>query len=255
MIQRRNKKQYSFKPRNSKLKIENSDLDLKNISNKENNNCLKENQNNKINKFINYKQKKSSFNSNSKTKENSKRSLSINTNENKQEINQNIPKLKFVKKQSFILFQPKKKINLNLNSSNSQRKNSINSENLTILSTQSSKQLKTVHLKKDFYIPTVSTCLIYKNKNDNDNTKNNFRPLIYGKGSLKFIERRKNKLMNKYKKESFNNISDNHCFNHKKILDDLNLISNELNDKKIENKIKIKKNSSQRIILKNNNFI
>ena len=79
--------------------------------------------------------------------------------------------------------------------------------------------------------------------------------MIYGKGSLKFIERRKNKLMNKYKKESFNNISDNHCFNHKKILDDLNLISNELNDKKIENKIKIKKNSSQRIILKNNNFI
>ena len=61
--------------------------------------------------------------------------------------------------------------------------------------------------------------------------------------------------MNKYKKESFNNISDNNCFNHKKILDDLNLISNELNDKKIENKIKIKKNSSQRIILKNSNFI
>ena len=60
--------------------------------------------------------------------------------------------------------------------------------------------------------------------------------------------------MNKYKKESFN-LSDNNYFNHKKILDDLNLISNELNDKKIENKIKIKKNISQRIILKNSNFI
>ena len=85
-----------------------------------------------------------------------------------------------------------KKIELNLNSSNS--KNEFNKNNKEKLSSSfySTKQIKPIHMKKkDFYVPTVSVSLISPNNKSNSNSlfKNSFSShssfKSTGKGSLK----------------------------------------------------------------------
>ena len=63
-----------------------------------------------------------------------------------------------------------KKIELNLNSSNS--KNEFNKNNKEKLSSSfhSTKQIKPIHMKKDFYVPTVSVSLISPNNKSNSNS-------------------------------------------------------------------------------------
>ena len=219
------------------------------------------------------KNKKPNSKVNSSKKENSKKTFYLNINENKPELtnnkknrnnnslnNNNSRNKNSSKKQPEIKFQPRKKKNLNLNSSNSnlKRKFSVD-ENLTNSSTQSSKQLKTFHMKKDFYIPTVSACLINDNKKNLENSFSSHSSSYSGKGSLKFIKRRKSKLMERSKSEineSYDNKSSiNDGFNYEKILDDLNLISNHLNEGKTINycNLKTKRKLSNKAFFKGNN--
>ena len=219
------------------------------------------------------KNKKPNSKVNSSKKENSKKTFYLNINENKPELtnnkknrnnnslnNNNSRNKSSSKKQPEIQFQPRKKKNLNLNSSNSdiKRKFSVD-ENLTNSSTQSSKQLKTFHMKKDFYIPTVSACLINDNKKNLENSFSSHSSSYSGKGSLKFIKRRKSKLIERSKSEineSYDNKSSiNDGFNYEKILDDLNLISNHLNEGKTINycNLKTKRKLSNKAFFKGNN--
>ena len=284
MINNENKKSYAFKPKTSKIKTKNNDSEInkdimkekgenniKNIPYKEN----KKDKEKQKKKFLSKDQKNKKPNSkvNSSKKENSKKTFYLNINENKPELtnnkknrnnnslnNNNSRNKNSSKKQPEIKFQPRKKKNLNLNSSNSnlKRKFSVD-ENLTNSSTQSSKQLKTFHMKKDFYIPTVSACLINDNKKNLENSFSSHSSSYSGKGSLKFIKRRKSKLMERSKSEineSYDNKSSiNDGFNYEKILDDLNLISNHLNEGKTINycNLKTKRKLSNKAFFKGNN--
>ena len=284
MINNENKKSYAFKPKNSKIKTKHNDSEIckdimkekgenniKNIPYKENKKD-KEKQKKKV-LSNDQKNKKPNSKVNSSKKENSKKTFYLNINENKPELtnnkknrnnnslnNNNSRNKNSSKKQPEIKFQPRKKKNLNLNSSNSdiKRKFSVD-ENLTNSSTQSSKQLKTFHMKKDFYIPTVSACLINDNKKNLENSFSSHSSSYSGKGSLKFIKRRKSKLMERSKSEineSYDNKSSiNDGFNYEKILDDLNLISNHLNEGKTINycNLKTKRKLSNKAFFKGNN--
>ena len=63
-----------------------------------------------------------------------------------------------------------KKIELNLNSLNS--KNEFNKNNKEKLSSSfhSIKQIKPIHMKKDFYVPTFNVSLISPNNKSNSNS-------------------------------------------------------------------------------------
>ena len=284
MINNENKKSYAFKPKTSKIKTKNNDSEInkdvmkekgenniKNIPYKENKKD-KEKQKKKV-LSNDQKNKKPNSKVNSSKKENSKKTFYLNINENKPELtnnkknrnnnslnNNNSRNKNSSKKQPEIKFQPRKKKNLNLNSSNSnlKRKFSVD-ENLTNSSTQSSKQLKTFHMKKDFYIPTVSACLINDNKKNLENSFSSHSSSYSGKGSLKFIKRRRSKLIERSKSEineSYDNKSTiNDGFNYEKILDDLNLISNHLNEGKTINycNLKTKRKLSNKAFFKGNN--
>lgn len=284
MINNENKKSYAFKPKNSKIKTKNNNSEIcKDIMKEKVENNItkipyKDNKKDKEKqkkKVLSSEQKNKKPNSkvNSSKKENSKKTFYLNINENKPELtnnkknrnnnslnNNNSRNKSSSKKQPEIQFQPRKKKNLNLNSSNSdiKRKFSVD-ENLTNSSTQSSKQLKTFHMKKDFYIPTVSACLINDNKKNLENSFSSHSSSYSGKGSLKFIKRRKSKLMERSKSEineSYDNKSSiNDGFNYEKILDDLNLISNHLNEGKTINycNLKTKRKLSNKAFFKGNN--
>ena len=284
MINNENKKSYAFKPKNSKIKTKNNNSEIcKDIMKEKVENNItkipyKDNKKDKEKqkkKVLSSEQKNKKPNSkvNSSKKENSKKTFYLNINENKPELtnnkknrnnnslnNNNSRNKNSSKKQPEIKFQPRKKKNLNLNSSNSnlKRKFSVD-ENLTNSSTQSSKQLKTFHMKKDFYIPTVSACLINDNKKNLENSFSSHSSSYSGKGSLKFIKRRKSKLMKRSKSEineSYDNKSSiNDGFNYEKILDDLNLISNHLNEGKTINycNLKTKRKLSNKAFFKGNN--
>ena len=284
MINNENKKSYAFKPKTSKIKTKNNDSEInKDIMKEKGENNItkipykdnkkdKEKQKKKV-LSNDQKNKKPNSKVNSSKKENSKKTFYLNINENKPELtnnkknrnnnslnNNNSRNKNSSKKQPEIKFQPRKKKNLNLNSSNSnlKRKFSVD-ENLTNSSTQSSKQLKTFHMKKDFYIPTVSACLINDNKKNLENSFSSHSSSYSGKGSLKFIKRRKSKLMERSKSEineSYDNKSSiNDGFNYEKILDDLNLISNHLNEGKTINycNLKTKRKLSNKAFFKGNN--
>ncbi len=283
MINNENKKSYAFKPKNSKIKTKNNNSEIcKDIMKEKVENNItkipyKDNKKDKEKqkkKVLSSEQKNKKPNSkvNSSKKENSKKTFYLNINENKPELtnnkknrnnnslnNNNSRNKSSSKKQPEIQFQPRKKKNLNLNSSNSdiKRKFSVD-ENLTNSSTQSSKQLKTFHMKKDFYIPTVSACLIIDNKKNLENSFSSHSSSYSGKGSLKFIKRRKSKLIERSKSEineSYDNQSTiNDGFNYDKILDDLNLISNNLNvEKKNYCNLKTKRKLSHKTFFKENN--
>ena len=283
MINNENKKSYAFKPKNSKIKTKNNNSEIcKDIMKEKVENNIKkipykDNKKDKEKqkkKVLSSEQKNKKPNSkvNSSKKENSKKTFYLNINENKPELtnnkknrnnnslnNNNSRNKSSSKKQPEIQFQPRKKKNLNLNSSNSdiKRKFSVD-ENLTNSSTQSSKQLKTFHMKKDFYIPTVSACLIIDNKKNLENSFSSHSSSYSGKGSLKFIKRRRSKLIERSKSEineSYDNQSTiNDGFNYDKILDDLNLISNNLNvEKKNYCNLKTKRKLSHKTFFKGNN--
>jgi hypothetical protein len=114
-------------------------------------------------------------------------------------------------------------------------------------------------MKKDFYIPTVSACLIIDNKKNLENSFSSHSSSYSGKGSLKFIKRRRSKLIERSKSEineSYDNKSTiNDGFNYEKILDDLNLISNNLNVGKKNNycNLKTKRILSHKTFFKGSN--
>ena len=285
MINNENKKSYAFKPKHSKIKTKHNDSEIckdimkekieKNITKipYKDNKKDKEKQKKKV-LSSEQKNKKPNSKVNSSKKESSKKTFYLNINENKPELtnnkknrnnnslnnNNNSRNKSSSKKQPEIKFQPRKKKNLNLNSSNSnlKRKFSVD-ENLTNSSTQSSKQLKTFHMKKDFYIPTVSACLIIDNKKNLENSFSSHSSSYSGKGSLKFIKRRRSKLIERSKSEineSYDNKSTiNDGFNYEKILDDLNLISNNLNVGKKNNycNLKTKRILSHKTFFKGSN--
>ena len=216
-----NKKLYAFKPKNSKIKRNELDKILNNISKKtkeeeKNSKETIKNLNTKIyphqeknhNKKILYdKQKNMKKNSNSNVKNYSNQKIKNQINEinnNKQakkfflNINEEKPQLTSSKK---LLNKRKelnnKKISLNLNSSKSKKDMIINDNDTGENSSRSTKQIKPFHMKKDFYIPTVCATLISAKKKNNINSKldNSFSSFSSykstGKGSFKFNEKRK----------------------------------------------------------------
>ena len=216
-----NKKLYAFKPKNSKIKRNELDKILNNISKKtkeeeKNSKETIKNLNTKIypqqdknhNKKILYdKQKNMKKNSNSNVKNYSNQKIKNQLNEinnNKQakkfflNINEEKPQLTSSKK---LLNKRKelnnKKISLNLNSSKSKKDMIINDNDTGENSSRSTKQIKPFHMKKDFYIPTVCATLISAKKKNNINSKldNSFSSFSSykstGKGSFKFNEKRK----------------------------------------------------------------
>ena len=124
-------------------------------------------------------------------------------------------------------------------------------------SSRSTKQIKPFHVKKDFYVPTVCASLISpKQKNINSslnyNLENSFSSHSsyknIGKGSLKFNEKRKKHIIQRYHTMT-NSINDNKdnsnlsdsvnysLFNYDKVLNDLNCISVELSSDKKDDSV------------------
>ena len=247
------KKTFSFKPKNSKKNPENETI-INNLSKKkeEEKNTIKENiesinvtmypqqEKNQHKKLLYDKQKiKKNYSSTKNTKLknlnndnlNKQKKIILNTNDEKQN-----KKIKRPSTRESI----NKKIELNLNSSNS--KNDLRKNNKEKLSSSfhSTKQIKPIHMKKDFYVPTVSASLISPKNKSNSNSlfENSFSSYSSfkstGKGSLKFKEKRKMYIMKKYSlnKGKNNEIERNKIginFNYEKVLKDLNTISKELN--------------------------
>jgi hypothetical protein len=243
------KKIYSFKPKSSKSK----NLDKESIRNvipkkikEEEKNMIKENiesinvtfhpQEKITNKKLFEKQKtrKNSFSINSKknikmrnqNNENKQKKMILNLEEKKNKNNK----------------RTNKKMDLKLYSSKSKNEIKKNKKEILSNSFHSSKQLKQI-LKKDFYVPTVSASLISpKNKNKyNSNSlfensfSSNSSNKSFGKGSLKFNEKRKEYIKKKINlnSNSERNILSNQFninFNYDKVLKDLNSISQELNN-------------------------
>ena len=141
-----------------------------------------------------------------------------------------------------------KKIELNLNSSNSKNDFRKNNKEKLSSSFHSTKQIKPIHMKKDFYVPTVSASLISPKNKSNSNSlfENSFSShssiKSSGKGSLKFNEKRKMYIQKKYNLNQGNNneIGRNKLginFNYEKVLKDLNSITKELNNQNENNNI------------------
>jgi len=271
-----NKKPFSFKPKNTKLKKNDLDTVLNNLLKKskeeEKNSKSKENiKNTNINQ--NQQQEKTQHKKllydKSKNKKISKSSLSNhktknsinetnNNNSNKPpkkfflNINEEKPQLLSTKKNN------NKKIGFKLKSSKSKRDMNTTDSDSAEKSSRSTKQIKPFHVKKDFYVPTVCASLISpKQKNINSslnyNLENSFSSHSsyknIGKGSLKFNEKRKKHIIQRYHTMT-NSINDNKdnsnlsdsvnysLFNYDKVLNDLNCISVELSsDKKDESVI------------------
>ena len=283
-----NKKPFSFKPKNTKLKKNDLDTVLNNLLKKskeeEKNSKSKENiKNTHINQ--NQQQEKTQHKKllydKSKNKKISKSSLSNhktknsinetnNNNSNKPpkkfflNINEEKPQLLSTKKNNNQNKRPNtqkinnKKIGFKLKSSKSKRDMNTTDSDSAEKSSRSTKQIKPFHVKKDFYVPTVCASLISpKQKNINSslnyNLENSFSSHSsyknIGKGSLKFNEKRKKHIIQRYHTMT-NSINDNkdNCnlsdsvnyslFNYDKVLNDLNCISVELSsDKKDESVI------------------
>ena len=278
-----NKNPFSFKPKNTKLKKNDLDTVLNNLLKKskeeEKNSKSKENiKNTNINQ--NQQQEKTQHKKllydKSKNKKISKSSLSNhktknsinetnNNNSNKPpkkfflNINEEKPQLLSTKKNNNQNKRPNtqkinnKKIGFKLKSSKSKRDMNTTDSDSAEKSSRSTKQIKPFHVKKDFYVPTVCASLISpKQKNINSslnyNLENSFSSHSsyknIGKGSLKFNEKRKKHIIQRYHTMT-NSINDNKdkidlndsvnysSFNYDKVLNDLNCISVELsNDKK-----------------------
>ena len=283
-----NKKPFSFKPKNTKLKKNDLDTVLNNLLKKskeeEKNSKSKENiKNTNINQ--NQQQEKTQHKKllydKSKNKKISKSSLSNhktknsinetnNNNSNKPpkkfflNINEEKPQLLSTKKNNNQNKRPNtqkinnKKIGFKLKSSKSKRDMNTTDSDSAEKSSRSTKQIKPFHVKKDFYVPTVCASLISpKQKNINSslnyNLENSFSSHSsyknIGKGSLKFNEKRKKHIIQRYHTMT-NSINDNKdnsnlsdsvnysLFNYDKVLNDLNCISVELSsDKKDESVI------------------
>ena len=283
-----NKKSYAFKPKNSKIKRNEFDTVLNNILKK----SKEEEQNSKSKeniKSINvtmhpqqekYQQKKILYERKKNRKKNSnpniknlfsnqkiKNQQNENNNNNKQQpkkfflnINEEKPQLTSSKK--IRVNKRGKEINnkknniLNLNSSKSKKDMNTTDSDSAEKSSRSTKQIKPVHMKKDFYIPTVCASLISpKQKKSNSNLNSNLESSFSsnssskstGKGSFRFNERRKEHIIERYhtmtNSINYNNNNINKLklsdsvnqgsFNYEKVLNDLNFISGELS---LENK-------------------
>ena len=243
-----NKKPFTFKPKNSKIKKNNLDTVLNNLLKKskeeEKNSKSKENIKNptlnqnqlqektlhkklQYDKSKNKKISKSSL-SNHKTK-NSINETNNNINSNKPpkkfflNINEEKPQLLSSKKNNNQIKRPNtreinnKKIGFKLKSSKSKRDMNTTDSDSAEKSSRSTKQIKPFHMKKDFYVPTVCASLISpKQKNINSslnyNLENSFSSFSSykntGKGSLKFNEKRKEHIIERCHTMT-NSINDN----------------------------------------------
>ena len=255
------KKTFSFKPKNAKKNVEN-ETTLNNLTKRkeEEKNTIKENIES-INVTMHPQQEKIQHKKLLYDKQKIKKNYSSTKNQKVKSLNnENLNKQKKIllnindEKQNKKIKRPStresinKKIELNLNSSNS--KNDFRKSNKEKLSSSfhSTKQIKPIHMKKDFYVPTVSASLISPNNKSNSNSlfENSFSShssfKSTGKGSLKFNEKRKMYIMKKYSlnKGKNNEIGRNKNginFNYEKVLKDLNSISKELNHRNENNNI------------------
>ena len=282
-----NKKPFSFKPKNTKLKKNDLDTVLNNLLKKskeeEKNSKSKENiKNTNINqnqqqdktqhkkllydKSKNKKISKSSL-SNHKTKNSINETNNNNSNKPPKKfflnINEEKPQLLSTKKNNNQNKRPNtqkinnKKIGFKLKSSKSKRDMNTTDSDSAEKSSRSTKQIKPFHVKKDFYVPTVCASLISpKQKNINSslnyNLENSFSSHSsyknIGKGSLKFNEKRKKHIIQRYHTMT-NSINDNKdnsnlsdsvnysLFNYDKVLNDLNCISVELSSDKKDDSV------------------
>ena len=255
------KKTFSFKPKNAKKNTEN-ETTINNLTKKkeEEKNTIKENiesinvtmypqqEKNQHKKLLYDKQKiKKNYSS---TKNQKGKSLN-NENLNKQKkiiLNINDEKQNKKIKRPSTRESINKKIELNLNSSNSKNDFRKNNKEKLSSSFHSTKQIKPIHMKKDFYVPTVSASLISPKNKSNSNSlfENSFSShssiKSSGKGSLKFNEKRKMYIQKKYNLNQGNNneIGRNKLginFNYEKVLKDLNSITKELNNQNENNNI------------------
>ena len=255
------KKTFSFKPKNAKKNTEN-ETTINNLTKKkeEEKNTIKENIES-INVTMHPQQEKIQHKKLLYDKQKLKKNYSSSKNPKVKNLNnENLNKQKKIilnindEKQNKKIKRPStresinKKIELNLNSSNS--KNDFRKSNKEKLSSSfhSTKQIKPIHMKKDFYVPTVSASLISPKNKSNSNSlfENSFSShssiKSSGKGSLKFNEKRKMYIMKKYSlnKGKNNEIGRNKNginFNYEKVLKDLNTISKELNHRNENNNI------------------
>ena len=255
------KKTFSFKPKNAKKNVEN-ETTLNNLTKRkeEEKNTIKENIES-INVTMHPQQEKIQHKKLLYDKQKIKKNYSSTKNQKGKSLNnEKLNKQKKIllnindEKQNKKIKRPStresinKKIELNLNSSNS--KNDFRKSNKEKLSSSfhSTKQIKPIHMKKDFYVPTVSASLISPNNKSNSNSlfENSFSShssfKSTGKGSLKFNEKRKMYIMKKYSlnKGKNNEIGRNKNginFNYEKVLKDLNTISKELNHRNENNNI------------------
>ena len=239
-----NKKPFTFKPKNSKLKKNNLDTVLNNLLKKtkeeEKNSKSKENIKNPTLNQNQLQEKKKLQYDKSKNKKISKSSLSNhktknsinetnNNNSNKPpkkfflNINEEKPQLLSTKKNNNQNKRPNtreinnKKIGFKLKSSKSKRDMNTTDSDSAEKSSRSTKQIKPFHMKKDFYVPTVCASLISpKQKNINSslnyNLENSFSSHSsyknIGKGSFKFNEKRKKHIIQRYHTMT-NSINDN----------------------------------------------
>ena len=255
------KKTFSFKPKNAKKNTEN-ETTINNLTKKkeEEKNTIKENIES-INVTMHPQQEKIQHKKLLYDKQKLKKNYSSSKNPKVKNLNnENLNKQKKIilnindKKQNKKIKRPStresinKKIELNLNSSNS--KNDLRKNNKEKLSSSfhSTKQIKPIHMKKDFYVPTVSASLISPKNKSNSNSlfENSFSShssiKSSGKGSLKFNEKRKMYIQKKYNLNQGNNneIGRNKLginFNYEKVLKDLNSITKELNNQNENNNI------------------
>ena len=276
-----NKKPFTFKPKNSKIKKNNLDTVLNNLLKKskeeEKNSKSKENiknptlnqnqlQEKTLHKKLQYdKSKNKKISKSSLSNHKTKNSINETNNNNSNKppkkfflnINEEKPQLLSTKKNNN-QNKNNKKIGFKLKSSKSKRDMNTTDSDSAEKSSRSTKQIKPFHMKKDFYVPTVCASLISpKQKNINSslnyNLENSFSSHSsyknIGKGSLKFNEKRKKHIIQRYHTMT-NSINDNKdnsnlsdsvnysLFNYDKVLNDLNCISVELSsDKKDESVI------------------
>ena len=255
------KKTFSFKPKNAKKNVEN-ETTLNNLTKRkeEEKNTIKENIES-INVTMHPQQEKIQHKKLLYDKQKIKKNYSSTKNQKGKSLNnENLNKQKKIllnindEKQNKKIKRPStresinKKIELNLNSSNSKNDFRKNNKEKLSSSFHSTKQIKPIHMKKDFYVPTVSASLISPKNKSNSNSlfENSFSShssiKSSGKGSLKFNEKRKMYIQKKYNLNQGNNneIGRNKLginFNYEKVLKDLNSITKELNNQNENNNI------------------
>ena len=255
------KKTFSFKPKNAKKNTEN-ETTINNLTKKkeEEKNTIKENIES-INVTMHPQQEKIQHKKLLYDKQKLKKNYSSSKNPKVKNLNnENLNKQKKIilnindEKQNKKIKRPStresinKKIELNLNSSNSKNDFRKNNKEKLSSSFHSTKQIKPIHMKKDFYVPTVSASLISPKNKSNSNSlfENSFSShssiKSFGKGSLKFNEKRKMYIQKKYNLNQGNNneIGRNKLginFNYEKVLKDLNSITKELNNQNENNNI------------------